>query len=613
MSSGEWGGRRVARARAIVATWLPAPCGQCGVTVDSSDEWVVGHTVARWLRPDLTWVLSNWRPEHRPCSDASSQGEVIAKARHEGARLAGFPDSAIPGRPPAFPSLPPGPGVAQRAQIETREGLSWQPDAMRAYPWLADFADVPDDASPPLWMSLPHEDAVGSYGAEACAWIESVERKTLRWWQRLAIVRQLEHRADGSLCHRTIVESASRRSGKSVRIRGMALWRLANAELIGEVQTVIHTGNDIPICREIQSRCWRWAEANWGAKSVVKANGKECVEAPDGSRWLVRSQDGVYGWEAGLAVVDEGWDVKPDTVSEGLEPAMLERLWAQLHITSTAHRRAKSTMRSRLLDALTRDDGETLLLVWAAPPDADVSDPQVWRDASPHWSEDRSRMITAKYEKALAGEVDPEADDPDPMAGFCAQYLNMWPLRERAAVRGDGLVEESAWADLAMLPDLDATPAAAAIESWFGRGVSLALAYREGDQVIVRVDDHTEMSIAISALRATGYRGRVTVGKSLMADPALRSVNRTPSAQMTSSAVADFARLLTEDVLRHDGSEHLTGQVLGVRTQPGPDGARMVSKGRSDALKAAAWAVTSARSSTGSVMRIVLPTGVAAS
>lgn len=39
-------------------------------------------------------------------------------------------------------------------------------------------------------------------------------------------------------------------------------------------------------------------------------------------------------------------------------------------------------------------------------------------------------MIADKYTKARAGEADPQADDPDPMAGFTAQYLNIWPLRK---------------------------------------------------------------------------------------------------------------------------------------------------------------------------------------
>lgn len=318
--------------------------------------------------------------------------------------------------------------------------LAWDPARLAAYEWLRPLVAVPEDASPPLAMSLPPADAVGSYGAGAVEWIESEQRIRLRWWQRLAITRQLEHREDGSLCHRVVVESAPRRAGKSVRVRGLALWRMAHPELFGEVQTVIHTGSDVAICREIQRGAWRWATeiADW---TVTRGNGKEAIETPDGDRWLVRAQDAVYGYDVCLGIVDEGWKVKPDTVSEGLEPATLERLSPQLHLTSTAHRRATSLMRSWLQTALTGDDPEVLLLLWAAPAGSDPGDPEVWRAASPHWSEDRRRMIAKKYAKALAGEADPHADDPDPMAGFTAQYLNIWPLRRLP----DQAIDPDAW------------------------------------------------------------------------------------------------------------------------------------------------------------------------
>ena len=42
---------------------------------------------------------------------------------------------------------------------------------------------------------------------------------------------------------------------------------------------------------------------------------------------MVKAQDAVYGYDVCLGLVDEGWDVKPDTVNEGLEPAALEKLW----------------------------------------------------------------------------------------------------------------------------------------------------------------------------------------------------------------------------------------------------------------------------------------------
>lgn len=88
-----WSGRAVTEARVLVRRWLPRPCGKCGQTVHDdppgtplgSSGWVIGHKVDRALRPDLTWEVSNWQPEHRACSDASGQAAVIAKARAEGA------------------------------------------------------------------------------------------------------------------------------------------------------------------------------------------------------------------------------------------------------------------------------------------------------------------------------------------------------------------------------------------------------------------------------------------------------------------------------------------------------------------------------------------------
>lgn len=327
--------------------------------------------------------------------------------------------------------------------MKVRDALEDPAEILAGYSWLAPFRVVPADAALPLWMSPPPADAVGSYGAAAVAWIESEQRIVLRWWQALAITRQLEHRADGSLVHGTVLESAPRRAGKSVRVRGLALWRMAHPELFGEVQTVIHTGSDVAICREIQRGSWRWAEerAGW---TVSRANGKEALETPEGDRWLVRAQDAVYGYDVTLGVVDEAWKVKPDTVSEGLEPATLERLSPQLHVTSTAHRRATSLMPTMLRSALTVDDPRVLVLVWAARQGADPGDPAVWRAASPYWSTHRAQMVASKYAKALAGEVDPAADDPDPMAGFCAQYLNLWNLDTGVAI-GERAFDAAAW------------------------------------------------------------------------------------------------------------------------------------------------------------------------
>jgi hypothetical protein len=482
--------------------------------------------------------------------------------------------------------------AAQPGPLQVRPDVLWSPARLAGYPWLVPLLDVPDDAAPPLWMSSPAVDAVGSYGQDAAVWMEQALRIRLRWWQRLAVVRQLEHRADGSLCYRTVVESTPRRAGKSTRVRGLALWRMANQDLFGEVQTVIHTGSDVAICREIQRGVWRWAEEQgW---RVSRANGKEALESHAGDRWLVRAQQAVYGYDVCLGVVDEGWDVAPDTVSEGLEPGILERLSPQLHLTSTAHRRATSLMRSALKVALSVDDPTTLLLVWAAPAGADVGDERVWRAASPYWSEDRRAMIADKYGKAVAGEADPAADDPDPMAGFVAQYLNVWPLVAPARERGEAAVQAEEWEALVERVPA-AAPAAAAVESWFDAGVSLALAWPVGDAVVVSVRDLPDLAAAVAAVRSSGFAGTVVVGASLAEDPALVGVRVRAGKGRTGAAVQELRRLLEADVWCHDGGAHLSGQVLAARTVPGVDGPRMASTGRADALKAAVWAVTDAR------------------
>jgi hypothetical protein len=68
-----------------------------------------------------------------------------------------------------------------------------------------------------------------------------------------------------------------------------------------------------------------------------------------------------------------------------------------------------------------------------------------------------------------------------------------------------------------------------------------------------------------------------------------------PVGSTSRNAVTELRRLVDDDVLRHDGGADLAAQVLGVRTVPGPDGPRVRSAGRMDAVKAVVWAVEAAR------------------
>lgn len=604
-----WSGRAVQEARRFMAGFLPTACARCQTTITLTDTWVIGHRLSRAAHPELTWEPSNWQHEHRRCSNASAQAAVQEKAAANALRAAGlpvFPGGPADGQPPARPvSLPGGPDGA----VIVPDALAWSRDDLARFGWLKGLLSPPGDAAPPLAMTRPHPAAVGSYGEQACSWIESTQRITLRWWQRLAITRQLEHDEQGQLVWRVVVESAPRRAGKSVRLRGVALWRLEHgAELFGEPQLVVHTGKDVAIVREIQRAAWRWAEdvAGW---TVTRANGKEALETPGADRWLARAMHSVYGYDVCLGMVDEGWGVAPAAVDEGMEPATLERPSPQLHLTSTAHRQATSLMRRRISGALSGADPDTLLLLWAAAPGADAGDPETWRAASPHWTDARGRMIASKYAAALAGEVDPEADDLDPMAGFEAQYLNRWNLRPVAAQPGSPVTDEDDWHGLAVeLPTR--APDAVAVEGWAEQGVSVARAWRVDGRAVVSVADVVDVPAAAALVAGYRCRRRPLVGASLAGDPVWAG-RATSTKGAVRTAVADLSGLLRDDALRHDGGECLSSQVLGLRTSPAADGPRVRSAGRADAVKAAVWAAHTARASVSrGPQRIILPTAV---
>lgn len=611
-----WSGRKVQQARLALAdrTAWPSSCARgCGRLLVRSDRWVLGHIEPRWKRPDLVWAPSNWQVECRPCSDASAQAEVIAKAKAEALAEHGIEVgsslTAQAAQPPRLPvSLP----ATPRGLGQVRADLEWTNATRDAPAWLQPYLDVPHDvAAVPLAMTPPHPEATGSYGPTLIEWAAETLGVHVRWWQGLSLVRILEHRADGSLVWEEWLLSASRRSGKSVIVRLLALWRLLFAPgLFGEQQLIVHSASTLKIAKEPMRYASRWARTNPELK-VSTNNNNFSFEHSEGHRWLVVPIDSTAGLDTCLGLIDEAWKAKPEVVDDDLEPSLLERVSPQLGLVSTAHRRATSLMRGRLLGALGGDasDGRTLVLLWAAPPEADPSLPSTWKAASPHWSEQRLRMIRAKYDKALSGQDDPEFDDPDPLAGWHSQFLNAWPLADKQATRGEALVEPQAWEALVEPPPLD-RPDTAAIESWFDQGVSLALGWRSGSHAVLSVSDHPDLTSAVAALRESEFRGRVTVGASLLDDPALKGISTRRGEGRTLQAVEEMARLMSEDRVRHDGGEHLTEQVLGVRTLPGADGRRMASNGRADAVKAACWCVARTKFAGSTKLKILLPSGV---
>jgi hypothetical protein len=134
-------------------------------------------------------------------------------------------------------------------------------------------------------------------------------------------------------------------------VRALALWRVTHGHLFGESQLVLHTGKDLNVCREVHAPGRLWArERGWG---IRETNGQEEIANPaDGSRWIVRGNQSVYGYPASMAIADESWAMPARLVDDGIEPTLMERQSPQLVLLSTAHSRATSLMLGRRAAAL---------------------------------------------------------------------------------------------------------------------------------------------------------------------------------------------------------------------------------------------------------------------
>jgi hypothetical protein len=573
---------------------LPTTCATCPRIVKLGDKWVIHHTPSRGEliamgQAHRQFDPDTWAIQCRPCSDKSGQQGVIDKAKAE-ARVEKAAGSlpVLEGGPP-HGNLRPSPCV----KSEDPNTPVFDPKSVEGVAWLADLLPIPADAAWPLYMSPPPDDAVGSYGVEAEKWIADELGIRLRWWQRFALRMQWAHRADGSLCFRTVIESTPRRAGKSVRLRTASVYRTSHAEIFGEQQLVLLCGKDTAIVLEHHRKTWAWAKTTgW---SLRRRTGAEEIEAPDGSRFVIRGKDSTYGYDVGYGIVDEAFGVPVSVVDDGLEPSLLERCNPQLHLVSTSHRRATPLMRRRITAALANgfEDASTLLLMWAAPKDALIGEEAVWRAASPHWTAERRAFIATKYEQALAGTAEPDPDDPDPLASFASQYLNSAWWVDALTPTGESVFTDSEWE--AFNGHVPGVPAVAAVEAWFQSGAACSLAEPLGDgRVGVTSKTYDDVPAAIAAAQASGA-GVLLVGKSI----ASGLVGVEPVGGTTRQAAMDLRRFADDGLLSHDSSPDLTEQVLALRVLPSSDGARLVSKSRADVVKSACWAVDRARNAGG--------------
>jgi hypothetical protein len=406
--------------------------------------------------------------------------------------------------------------------------------------------------------------------------------------------------------------STARQVGKSVGLRELALWRMtATAHFGGEVQTVLHTGKDVASCREVQRLARAWAREHPDGWVTRESNGKEEIESPDGSRWLIRGKGSVYSYAATLALVDESWGVDASVVEDGIEPTLTEQENGQLVMFSTAHRRCTSLVPLRRgallagydLEADPEEPPASLLLEWSAPRDADIADRSAWRLASPHWTRARERMLSNKLRRAMSGQSS-DPDEDDPLESFRAQYLNVWPRRRWVASSStEPLTDRDSWRHLT---DIHAGapadgPLVVAVDDYLGlRAAAAAVAPLPDGRLLVWGGEFDSPADAYAWASFTiGRRAgsRVILGRSLLVADAEdwlpdATVERASSAA-TGVGLPLLRSLIRAGKIAHSGDRALEDQVSTVGLSPTINGGlTQAHRGvRADLLHAVAWSV----------------------
>jgi hypothetical protein len=380
--------------------------------------------------------------------------------------------------------------------------------------------------------------------------------------------------------------------GKSYVVRALALFRTLHPELFGDVpQLVLSSATTQKLATEVQRPAKSWAQAQgWKTYSGVAYSG---IHAPGDCRWLVAPVVATHGYTVNLAVLDEAWSLKAQHVRDHVEPTQLRAACPQLLVTSTAHQDATPyvlDMRSEAIGQL--DDPLDLLVVeWSVPEDAtELGDRELWRMASPVWTQQRETMLATKLAK-------------DPLT-FVTQYLNRWP-KPRTPDEANLLVDPDLLAASAGAGPLGYVDPVLVIEDAFGTSACVAVAEQDSDGVVrvtgmltetrAQAWDYADAFLADPRLLG----GRVLVGASLVVDPRCESLVVTPEprgALEVRHALPLFRSLLRERrLVVDDDAPDLVHQLLTAQVTRTTSGVTLAHRfQRVDLARAAMWAVAEA-------------------
>jgi hypothetical protein len=247
------------------------------------------------------------------------------------------------------------------------------------------------------------------------------------------------------------------------------------------------------------------------------------------------------------------------------------------------------------------DPSSTLLMEWSTPAGTPIEDRDAWRDASPHWTKQRARLLDAKLARVSAG-VSEDPDEDDPVESFRSQYLNVWPVRRLVTgSREEPLVEPAAWeAAKDLTASIPPGPVIAAVEDWYGRGAAAVCSAVLPDGRLLTWGDlfaTRETAIAWAAYSTEGRPGSgIVAGASIPLDSIREAAPEVPVEKVTTGDLRTglplLRALLRQGRLSHDGSDAMGEQVIGARVQERETGLVLPHRAaRMDLVRALAWSV----------------------
>ena len=238
-------------------------------------------------------------------------------------------------------------------------------------------------------LESPAHDAVGSFGAEVGVWAKEHLQIDLMPWQLHCLNGQLAYDENGDLLNRVSLVSTARQNGKSTALAALVGWWLTEMPKIrGQKQMVLSTANRLDLAVTLFDLLADVLEVRFGAK-LTKAYGRNAVQMPDGSRWIIRAAkpNVGHGTSNDLIVADEIWDISEEAIDGGLIPSQRARRSPLLSMWSTAGTESSTVMkrwREQGLRAI--DTGKTstfYLAEWSPDPSLDVNLESTWANGNP--------------------------------------------------------------------------------------------------------------------------------------------------------------------------------------------------------------------------------------